>query len=58
MLFIMFILAGLFVLGKDIKLLRLTPETRDTEAGGWGEVNKRKCGGATEIVKAHTHNCT
>lgn len=28
----MFVLAGLFVLGKDIKLLRLTPETRDEEA--------------------------
>lgn len=30
----MFVLASLFVLGKDIKLLRLTPETRDGEAGG------------------------
>lgn len=32
----MFILAGLFALGKDIKLLRLTPETRDREAGERG----------------------
>lgn len=47
----MFVLAGLFVLGKDIKLLRLTPETRDGEAEerGWGRWTKENVRAQLEL---------